>query len=79
MTAKNKTLTEEVEIEIKMRVPAYAAPLYLKGWTLSGAAKVCGCSPTHLRWVLLGERKPSSTLTEKLNALPKQQLRPLGC
>ena len=41
-----------------------------RGYSISRAARAAGVSPVHLRLVLLGERKPSAALLERLVNLP---------
>ena len=45
-------------IEIKPRIAG-----------LHAAAKACGCTAVHLRYVLKGERNPSARLSRKLRAI----------
>ena len=55
-------------------VPCHLVPLYARGWNLKEAARACGCSPSHLRAVMQGEREPSAELKSKLAALKQKPL-----
>lgn len=48
-----------------------------RGYSLTKAAQAAGVSPTHLRLVLKGERKPSEELMLHLRSLPK--FHPVKC
>ncbi len=60
-----------------INVTVTAQSLAARGYSLSKAAAAVGVSCTHLRKVCQGERKASSELIEKLNALPSYH--PVKC
>lgn len=67
-------MTDKTKITIEAEVPCHLVPLYARGWNLKEAARACGCSPSHLRAVMQGEREPSSELKSKLAALKQKPL-----
>ncbi len=67
-------MNAQAKTPITAYVPAWAAPLYSKGYTINAAARAVGCNTAHLRRALQGERNLSPALTEKLNNLPQKQL-----
>lgn len=51
----------------------HAAVVACRGWYITEAAKAIGRDPSHVRRVLIGDRK-SKTIAKLLRALPEKQL-----
>ncbi len=67
-------MADKTKITIDAEVPTHLVPLYVRGWNLKEAARQVGCSPSHLRAVMCGEREASAELKGKLAALKQKPL-----